>query len=540
MKIIHFIKPYLKKYKVSLIIFVLVNIISWFFNLILPILNGKYIDILLKYKSKEITYKFILIIFIINISNIIISYYFNIFNTKINTKISFDVNFSILEHIKRLPIFFFYNKDSAYLVQRINNDTNSVVDFVISNLRDLIINFTNLIISIIIMFHINYKLAIILSILLPIYVLIYKIYKKPIYLSSYELKESQNAYFSNMYDQLSNIKFIKLNDLFDCFNNKLLKSFNNLLDNSLHYVLTNYFFSTFGSLINIIAGLIILLIGSIEIINNNLTIGEFIIMNTYFSMAINCTKYCLNFGANYQSSLASYERIDDIMSLSEEKGGDIKLTNIDEIIIDNVSFNYGDSKNIFENFSYKFNKGNIYCLIGENGKGKSTLINLILGLYNFNFEGEVYYNEINLKCIDIYYLRRKLIGITEQEPILIKDSIINNLTLGLNSYDYNDIISFSKELNLYPYILNLPNKFDTLISEGSCNLSGGEKQKISIIRTLLKNPDLIILDEPTSALDSDSIKDLINLLKKYKNNKIIIVISHDIEMIKVADHIIKM
>lgn len=119
-----------------------------------------------------------------------------------------------------------------------------------------------------------------------------------------------------------------------------------------------------------------------------------------------------------------------------------------------------------------------------------------------------------------------MIGVVEQEPTLLKDSIINNITYNLDKYDSNILESSVKKLKLDKFVSKLKDGLNTNISERSCNISGGEKQKISIIRTLLKNPDIIILDEANSALDSDSTAQLNSILEKEKENKIIILISH--------------
>ncbi|KGM95771.1 hypothetical protein Z968_08265, partial [Clostridium novyi A str. 4552] len=181
----------------------------------------------------------------------------------------------------------------------------------------------------------------------------------------------------------------------------------------------------------------------------------------------------------------------------------------------------------------------IYYIIGKNGSGKSTLIDLILGLYP-NYEGEIYYNDINIKEIDIESVRKNLISVTEQEPNLINTTLIDNFTYGFSQYDLGEIEKYCKKLSIYEFIINLPNKFNFIIGDNSSKISGGEKQKISLIHSLIKKSNILILDEPTSALDKHSVNQLKDILQDIKTNKIIIIITHDNDLLDIADSVIEL
>ncbi|MPN30036.1 hypothetical protein SDC9_177493 [bioreactor metagenome] len=129
--------------------------------------------------------------------------------------------------------------------------------------------------------------------------------------------------------------------------------------------------------------------------------------------------------------------------------------------------------------------------MGCNGKGKTTLVNLIIGL-NQDYSGNIFYNNVNIEDLDLYYMRKNLFGITEQEPNLINDSIRNNLTFGDSSLSDETIKKYISNLGISSFILDLPNKLDYEISDKNSNISGGEKQKISLLKAFVKNPDIII------------------------------------------------
>lgn len=262
----------------------------------------------------------------------------------------------------------------------------------------------------------------------------------------------------------------------------------------------------------------------------------FTVIIKYFNLIINSIRYFFNLGKDYQEQLASYARLEEYLNIKEEYNGKLRLKEINSICIKNVNFLYKD-KIIFNNFNYEFYKGNIYCIKGKNGSGKSTLINLIIGLLTDEFDGQILYNDLNLKEIDIYNTRKKLIGVVELEPILLNDTILKNITLE-NESNLCDINNIIEQLNMDSYISSLKEGVNTIIDERNFNISGGEKQKIAIIRALLKHPEVLIFDEPTSALDKASKKSFIKMIERFKNNSIIIIVTHNNDFLEISNHII--
>ncbi|WP_077369140.1 ABC transporter transmembrane domain-containing protein [Anaerosalibacter sp. Marseille-P3206] len=536
MKIFKFVKGYIFKYKIELFIFLIFSIISWIISIGLPYITGNYIDSLMNFQNRQTIINFTIKILLIGIISIISSFIVSYSYVKVQTKSGMELNFKALEHISKMPILYFKNLDSAYLNQRINSDSNTLISFVLSNFLDILINALTLIIVFYISFKINRKLTMILILLIPLYLAIYFVFKKPLFKSGYELKENQNKFFSKMNEQLYNINLIKLNSTFEESQKQLRTSFSTMFESLLKYTRISYIFSSSDSMTMIISQIIIFFFGGMEIINGNLTIGQFTIIISYFSMIMGCISYYLNLGKSYQDALVSYNRLEEILNETKEINGDKRINSIDTIVLKEVCFSYDDTNNIIDNFNYTFKKGNIYGIIGQNGTGKSTFINLILGLFNNYYKGNIYYNSIELKKLDMYHIRKRIIGISEQEPALINDTIGKNVTYGIDIYNYDDIEEVLKGLNLD--INKFQDGLNTNIHEAANNISGGEKLKISLARTFLKNPDMIILDEPTSALDFKSIENLKSILKEIKKGKIIIIVTHNKDILDISDEII--
>ncbi|WP_069649320.1 ABC transporter ATP-binding protein [Caloranaerobacter ferrireducens] len=537
MVVLKYLYPYIKKYKVRVVFFVLFSLLAWGANLGIPYIISKFLDSVIYFNSKQSIYNFTKIFILICAIEVVSKYYKAILKEYLEIKIAYDINFSITEHIKRLPITFFKNIDSVYLTERVKNDCFGIVVFMGTYLLDLIIKILTLIVVIYFIMSFNISVAIRMLWLIPLFIVIYRLFKKPILSSYSEYIEDSNKFTDLMAYQIQNIKFIKINSWFEEMKNDILKRFDSLFYRTLKFKKVNELSISIESLVNHIGILILLYYGGMEILRGKLTIGEFIMINTYFGLLLESSSYILRFAAQYQTALVSYGRLQEILNNEIEHNGDRVIDSIEVVTFENVSFGYNNNRKILDNFNFTFCKGNIYCLFGENGSGKSTFVNLLTGIIN-NYEGSIKYNGIDIKNLDMYKIRKKLVGVTEQEPRLLKKSIVDNIIYGLPYRDDVKIKEWCKRINIYDFIESLPSGFETIIEEESNNLSGGEKQKISIVRTLVKDSDMLIFDEPTSALDRESIDKLKNVILDIKDEKIIFIISHDREFASISDKII--
>jgi len=267
-------------------------------------------------------------------------------------------------------------------------------------------------------------------------------------------------------------------------------------------------------------------------------VGNFIEINLRFNMVLNSISFILNFGKSYQESMVSYKRIIDILDEKIEHNGTELLHGLNDLQFKNVTFSYDKSRMILNNFNCNMSKGKVYCIKGKNGSGKSTFICLMLGLFQ-DYNGQILINSKDIKDIDLYKLREKFIGVIEQESNLLNDTIRVNLTYGFdNNVSEERINKWIEKLSITEFINKLPDGINSNIFERAGNISGGEKQKISLVRTFLKDPDVFIFDEPTSALDVNSKELFLKLLDELKKNRIIILITHDYDIIESADEVI--
>lgn len=531
-------KQYLVKNKKSIIIYGLLCFLSSLFAMISPYVSGHFIDYLIMANDIKMLYPYCIIFFLIAIIAQILGYFVNRYYIKIQTKMGYELNYDIIQHVQHLPVSFLKKQNMAYLNQRINNDSNQVVTFCINIVQGVLINSLKIVLSILILIQFNQNITLLLIAIILAYFVLYKMLKKVLFDAQFILTEAQAKYFAKLYEQFRDIIFVKLQSIYKNFLERLKKEFENIFKISLYYQKISYLFSTLDSLVMSLAQVGIFILGGTLVIEGKLSVGQLTIMLSYFGIMMESARYFFSLTKTVQDNKVSYTRLKNIWDMKPDENEGNQLNNITQIEMKNITFFHG-KKCIFQNFSMQFQKGKIYSIIGKNGIGKSTLIELLIGFYKREYSGEIFYNNVSIKEIDTCEVRNRCFGISEQEPVLLSDAIWYNVLLdGESELDSEKLNRISKKINLYTFITKLPEKWETVIDEKNSNLSGGEKQKISILRALYKDASVIILDEPTSALDAQSICCLQNYLIEIKRDKIILLISHNSEFISISDQII--
>jgi len=267
----------------------------------------------------------------------------------------------------------------------------------------------------------------------------------------------------------------------------------------------------------------------------------FIAFIVIFSQLIQPAKKLVAAFYNIQKGAASLERIEHILQTQptiKTKANAKPIQNLQQgISFKNVSFAY-DQKPTLSQINFTINQGKIVALVGQSGAGKSTIADLLARFYEVN-EGEILIDNINIKNYALPDLRN-LMGIVTQQPLLFNDSVFNNIALGNPSATQQAVTKAAKIAHAHTFITQLKNGYQTIIGEGGNNLSGGEKQRISLARAILKNPSILLLDEATSALDAESEQLVQQALQNLMQNRTTLVIAHRLSTIQQADKILVM
>lgn len=513
---LNFINKYICNYKKQILIYLLLSILVNLMSLCLPLALSKFLDKMIANPSMEVLIQFLINLCLLNLINFFADYFvMNIF-AKLQSSLNYMIRIDLLVHLKRMSLMFFNTKDFALLNEQINMDIKKIVDFYLSSIAYVLIHVITIIFITVILLNYNFLFLLIIIMLIVFYSIGYFYFNKRIERKQFEFISSECDYNAVLYNQIRHIKMSKLLEIELLEKRQMEYTFLKKLSASINLVRLNFAYITYEKVIFFICQVIIFSLGSILMMRNEVSIGVFTIFLSYFNLLYNSCKYFFDLAKECTESNVGYNRLKEIFDQKEEKYGEIQMDCISDIVIENLKFSYVENEKLLLDISYlHFEKG-IYVIKGSNGVGKSTFFDLLLGFYLDKYKGKILFNGLELKEHDINELRKKKIGYVPQEAFIIDDNMEYNIKLD-NNVESEKYISYIKIFGL--------NKIQKL--DKCSNLSGGEKQKISLIRILINNYDILLLDEPTIGLDHNAICIMKNILKSYAKEKIIIVITHD-------------
>lgn len=539
---IRFITGYLSKYKFYVILLVSFSIIGTASTLIVPYYTGIFIDALITTASKKTVFDYALIIIFVGIMGAVASYFNSMTTVKLTTKASFDLMRDTISHIQKIPYDTYTKKfNPAYLVQRIGTDVNTLVSFVIGNFIMVFLNGITFVIIIVLIAEINISIFLLAIAFLPVYLLCYMVLRKPLFKRSKEMKENQSHYSKVLFEQLNGIQEIKIEAAFDKSKNNMERNFKKYLRSMISFSHASYVFTSLDTTISICFQSGALIVGGLQIINGQMTVGEFTIVIAYFYILITIVKYYFNLGKSYQDSNSSYARMREIFDIEEERNGSTVIRDINSVEIKNVTYSHAESgPDLIEGLSVRFEKDKIYLITGPNGVGKTTLINIMLGILQNLKGGSVEYNGLDTSNVDLYTARKDEIATMLQRVDIPDATVEEYLDDALSLEGTDEILNMIRIMGLEGMYIDKNFDINEHWNTKMNVMSGGEKQRIILLKVLGKGSNVLIMDEPSTGLDDHSISCLLNCLLTLKKERIIILTSHDSRFKCIADEIVSL
>lgn len=532
-------KIHISKYKIIICVVMFIQFILLVFGLIIPYINGKFIDFLAFYPNKKDIIYFSILYLVVGLIFALFTYINQILSSKLISQVSYEFRLSTFKHMMKIPLKKLKEYDSTYLNQRIEEDCNNIVSFIHNNFLTACFNLISMVIILLILLNINPIVFIFSILFIPLYTFIYLLFKKKLYDRNMQLKEISNSFFNKFNEQFMMSKEIKCHAKTETVEEILNYEYCHFLNKMINQKKTQTIFFSLDRVIDLIFRTLILLISGFRIIEGSMTIGEYVIVNVYYSNVLSIVKYYFDLGQSYQTVKVSTKRMQELLNLRVERDGSKLLDSIENIKIKDLTFSHNKDKLLFCNFYYEFNKDNIYLVSGENGKGKTTLINIIISILNQDW-GKVLYNDLNTSILNMHYLRKNKISIMLQDEKIPEITVKEFLFEGYRNISDKVAMEYLEKNIGYNEFSKKVLNFNKYINENMNNLSGGEKQIVMVTRCFLKESSLIIMDEPTSNMDISRTKMFFEFVDKIKKDKIIIIVSHDTNSLNEFKNIIRL
>ena len=534
---------YSYRYKWHMIAVIILSTIASAMSAVPAWLSKKFVDDVLIKQNKEMFLWIIGGIFAATVIKVISSYYSEITSNFVTETIKREIKIDIFSHLEKLPINYFKKNKLGDTLSKLTNDTTSLgrIGFIIFDM------FKELLTVLILtgrMFQVDYILALVSLILLPLIIRVVRKYTKKIRKYGRERQDTTGKVTAFTQETLSGIFVIKAFNNTDFVIDKYKDLTKEEFEQAYKTTKIKAKVSPINEVITTFMVLLVVLYGGYQIlVTKKITSGDLISFVTALGLMHQPLKRLISKNNDLQDSLPSADRVVEIFDEKIETdvfGEAVKFDEkIQNIKFENVNYKYDDSNEyVLKNVNLDVKAGEIVAFVGKSGSGKTTLVNLLARFFNTD-EGSVTVNGVNIKNIPLSIYRNKF-AIVPQETFLFGGTIKENISFGKEVTD-EEIITAAKMANAYNFIQeDLPNKFETEVGERGALLSGGQKQRIAIARALIKNPEIMILDEATSALDSESEKLVQDALDSLMEGRTTFVIAHRLSTIVRADKIVVM
>ena len=529
---------YSYRYKWHMIAVIILSTIASAMSAVPAWLSKKFVDDVLINQNKEMFLWIIGGIFAATVIKVVSSYYSEIASNFVTETIKREIKIDIFSHLEKLPISYFKKNKLGDTLSKLTNDTTSLgrIGFIIFDM------FKELLTVLILtgrMFQVDYILALVSLILLPLIIRVVRKYTKKIRKYGRERQDTTGKVTAFTQETLSGIFVIKAFNNTDFVIDKYKDLTKEEFEQAYKTTKIKAKVSPINEVITTFMVLLVVLYGGYQIlVTKKITSGDLISFVTALGLMHQPLKRLISKNNDLQDSLPSADRVVEIFDEKVETdvfGEAIEFDEkIQDIKFENVNYKYEDSNEyVLKNINLDVKAGEIVAFVGKSGSGKTTLVNLLARFFNTD-EGTVKVNGVNIKNIPLKIYRNKF-AIVPQETFLFGGTIKENISFGKEVTD-EEIISAAKMANAYNFIQeDLPNKFETEVGERGALLSGGQKQRIAIARALIKNPEIMILDEATSALDSESEKLVQEALDSLMEGRTTFVIAHRLSTIVRAD-----
>ena len=535
---------YAEKYHFLIVVSMTLAVVTALLSLYVPILAGRAIDHVVGRGNVDFD-KVVKILLNMVVSVLLISvcqWIMNMANNKITFAVVRDVRTEAFGRLQKLPFEYLDTKQTGDIVSRIISDVDLFSDGLLMGFTQLFTGIVTIVGTLIFMFYLNYKIALVVVVLTPLSLFVAKFVADrsfKLFKAQSVARSDQTSFVDEMVGNLSVVKAFAHEDenmdIFGEINDRLeVASIKATFISSLTNPSTRF--------INNLVYAAVALFGALSCIAGGMTVGGLTIFLSYANQYTKPFNEISGVVTELQNALACAERV--FALIEEQKETPDKESapdNLDldgDVLISDASFSYDKSKKLIENLNLDIKKGQRVAIVGPTGSGKTTLINLLMRFYDVD-KGSIKVDGFDIRDIKRADLRENF-GMVLQETWLRNGTIKDNITLGREGFTDEDIIAAAKASHAHSFIKRLPNGYDTVISENGGNLSQGQKQLLCITRVMLHIPPMLILDEATSSIDTNTEIRIQKAFNKMMQGRTSFIVAHRLSTIKEADVILVM
>lgn len=528
-----------KQSKVKSIICCLVMLMLTLLCLFLPIILQRIIDVAIGEKNVNALFLYggMYMAIMISIAILNMNQQYNL--SYLKTKMTIRYKYLLLRKLSTFSGAYYSEQKSGEVLNIIDNDTDIVENYGIDLVFDFVRNIITSIFALTMLIHLQSTILCIIIGIQIITIIVQSKFSKVLADKTVEVREQAGKVYNIIEQYISNILEIVILKARRYFLIHYLENEGEFARKGIRLDVLFSVSSQSATFLSSMITILVYIIGGMEIIKGNLQVGELIEFQQYTAMFIGPCMGLLKINESIQRLCVSLDRIYSFLKFDNRIVQDNKAFRfpdyVSEISLTHVNFGYGNDK-VLKNINYTFRPGKVYAIVGTTGCGKSTIINLLYRLWDVD-SGEITVNGKNVKEYNLCSLR-KSIAVVSQNTFLFDDTIENNLTLNNSKIKQKDYVAVCKQIGIDEFISKLPKGYQTQVGENGVKLSGGQRQRIAIVRMILQSKDILIFDEATSALDNITQEYILDNLRQYYKNKIVIMIAHRLSTIKKADEIL--
>ncbi len=536
LRILH---PYLKKRQKAFILGAGVFAGATLLSFPQPLIIRYIVDHIILGHRLKLLFGAVLLVVGISIARRLLNLWKQFYFKRLEMEMILDIREDLFERLLELPKAFFDDKQTGYLMSRISSDVEKLRWFFSTTLLGILENILRFLGGIGLLVYLEWKLAVVVVLVLPAVGFLVRFFSRKISILSHREMEQQAKVSSRLQEMIANIPLIKAFSSEQRTRKQLMHEFRSWFQISLAE-------TTVGSLASLvinstpdIARVIVLAAGAYWVIRGDWTLGSLYAFQAYLSYVYGPAQFLATSNLQLQTSLAALSRVRALFGIIPEEnvGSGLAVAHLNgHIRLENVSFSYDGREKILEKVSLRIRAGEHVGIVGPSGIGKTTLVSLLLCFYKPS-SGVIYFDERPVSEFEVRSLRRR-IGYVSQEQLLLSGTIMENLRYGNQDADDEQIFQAAQISGLKDFIEDLPAGYHTVVGERGAGLSEGQKQRLSIARALIRDPDILILDEPTASLDGLTEKSIFGALPKSVRHKTLIVVAHRLSTVKDLDRIL--